>query len=233
MKRKRSIKMAIRSVLSGLLLFSLAACVSNGKPAEGKYMPGTYVATAKGFGGPVTVRITVDAKRITEVKAEGPSETKGVGSRAIDELPVAILKAQTAKIDGVSGATYSSNALKLAADQALAQAMGKGETSAVMKDGQYEATARGFNLLTPVAVSVTIAQNKITAITIGKNGETNGMPQVVQGKLVPRIIEAQSLAVDALCGATATPTPCSARCGTAASRPGRAKARCIASPRLP
>lgn len=204
MKRNRPIKKAILSVLSGFLIFSLAACVSNGKPTEGKYTPGTYVATAKGFGGPVTVKITVDAKRINEVKAEGPSETRGVGSRAIEELPSAILKAQSANVDGISGATYSSNALKLAANQALSQAMGKSATAAIMKDGQYEATARGFNLLTPVAISVAIAQNKITAITIGKNGETNGMPQVVQSKLVPRIIEAQSLAIDALSGATAT-----------------------------
>lgn len=191
-------------MLSFFLLLSIVSCVSNNKLAEGKFTPGTYTATAKGFGGPVTIKITVDTKSITEVKAEGPSETQGIGSMAVEELPSLILKAQSADVDGVSGATYSSNAVKLAAGQALSQAMGKGADVLTMKDGQYEATARGFNLLTPVAVSVNIAGNKITAITIGKNGETNGMPQVVQNKLVPRIIEAQSLAVDALTGATAT-----------------------------
>jgi len=191
-------------MLSFFLLFSIVSCVSNNKLTEGKFTPGTYTATAKGFGGPVTVKITVDTKSITEVKAEGPSETQGIGSMAVEELPSLILKAQSADIDGVSGATYSSNAVKLAAGQALSQAMGKGADVLTMKDGLYEATAKGFNLLTPVAVSVNIAGNTITAITIGKNGETNGMPQVVQNKLVPRIIEAQSLAVDALTGATAT-----------------------------
>ena len=204
MKRKRSIFQATAAMLSFFLLFSIVSCVSNNKLAEGKFTPGTYTAIVKGFGGPVTVKVTVDTKSITDVKAEGPSETKGIGSRAVEELPSLILKAQTADIDGVSGATYSSNAVKLAAGQALSQATGKGADVLTMKDGLYEATAKGFNLLTPVAVSVSIAGNKIAAITIGKNGETNGMPQIVQGKLVPRIIEAQSLAVDALTGATAT-----------------------------
>ena len=192
------------ALLSVFLLVSLGSCVSNDSLAKGKFSPGTYSATAEGFGGPVTVKITVDTKSITEVKAEGSSETQGIGSMALDELPPLMLKAQTSEVDSISGATYTSNAVKLAAGQALSQAMGKGADVLTMKDGEYQATAKGFNLLTPMAVSVSIAGNKITAITIGKNGETNGMPQVVQAKLVPRIIEAQSLAVDALTGATST-----------------------------
>lgn len=192
------------ALLSISLLISLTSCVSGGKPAAGKFTPGTYAATAKGFHGPVTVTLTVDAKKITTVKAEGPAETQGIGSRALEELPPLILKTQSAAVDGVSGATYTSTAIKLAAGQALAQAEGKGAAVLTMKDGAYEATAKGFNLLTPVAVSVNIAGNKITAITIGKNGETNGMPQVVKAKLIPRIIESQSLSIDALTGATST-----------------------------
>lgn len=203
-KRKKSVFRATAAMLSIFLLFSLGSCVSNNRLAEGKFTPGTYAATVEGFGGPVTVKIIVDTKNITAVKAEGPSETQGIGSMALDELPPLMLKAQTSEVDSISGATYTSNAVKLAANQALTQAMGKGVAVLTMKDGEYQATAKGFNLLTPMAVSVSIAGNKITAITIGKNGETNGMPQVVQAKLVPRIIEAQSLAIDALTGATST-----------------------------
>lgn len=204
MRHKRPIFRAAAAILSIFLLVSFVSCVSNDRLAKGKFTPGTYSATADGFKGPVSVKITVDAKRITAIKAEGPSETQGIGSMALEELPPLMLKAQTSEVDSISGATYTSNAVKLAAGQALSLAMGKGAAVLTMKDGQYEATAKGFNLLTPVAVSVSIAGNKITAITIGKNGETNGMPQVVQGKLVPRIIEAQSLAIDALTGATST-----------------------------
>jgi len=202
--RTRSILQKTVTLLSILLLVSLVSCVSTHKAGEGQYTPGTYSAIANGFGGPVTVNISVDATRIIEVKAEGASETPGIGSTAIEELPAKILKAQSADVDGISGATYSSDAVKLATEQALSLAMGKSAEVLVMKDGLYEATAKGFNLLTPLAVSVKIAGDKIEAITIGKNGETNGMPQVVQAKLVPRIIESQSLAVDALTGATST-----------------------------
>ncbi len=204
MTRKKPILQKVVTLLSFSLLLSVVSCVSTNKADEGKYTPGTYSATANGFGGPVTVSITVDAKRIIAVNAEGSSESPGIGSIAVEELPAQILKAQGTDVDGISGATYSSDAVKLAAEQALSIAMGKSAEVLTMKDGQYESTAKGFNLLTPLAVSVTIAGNKITGITIGENGETNGMPQVVQAKLVPRIIEAQSLAVDALTGATST-----------------------------
>ena len=204
MTRKRSILQKTVTLLSIFLLMSLVSCVSTNKAGEGKFTPGTYSATVNGFHGPVTVKIRVDATRITEVIAEGSSETPGIGSTAVDELPAQILKAQSADVDGISGATYTSDAVKLAAEQALSEAMGTSAEALTMKDGLYEATAKGFNLLTPLAVSVKIAGNRIEAITIGKNGETNGMPQVVQAKLVPRILEAQSLAVDALTGATST-----------------------------
>jgi uncharacterized protein with FMN-binding domain len=66
-KRKRSVLRTTISILSIFLLLSLVSCVSNNKLAEGKFTPGTYAATVKGFGGPVTVKITVDTKSITEV----------------------------------------------------------------------------------------------------------------------------------------------------------------------
>lgn len=78
------------------------------------------------------------------------------------------------------------------------------EAEAAMKDGSYQAQARGFHLLQPVNVSVEIADGRIAAIAIGENAETNGMPQMVEEHMIPRILESQSLAVDAITGATAT-----------------------------
>ena len=73
-----------------------------------------------------------------------------------------------------------------------------------MKDGTYEAEARGFNLTQMVQVTVEIQDNQIVSIAIGENGETNGMPQMVEKYMIPRIIENQTLAVDAVTGATST-----------------------------
>ncbi len=122
-------------MLSFFLLFTLGSCVSNNNLAKGQFTPGRYSATAEGFHGPVTVNITVDAKKIIEVKAEGNSETPGIGTMALEELPPLMLKAQTSEVDGISGATYTSNAVKLAAGQALAQATGKGADLLTKKNG--------------------------------------------------------------------------------------------------
>ena len=79
----------------------------------------TYSASAAGFGGEVTVTITVTDGVLTDVQAQGAAETDGVGSRAIEQLPAAILSAGRPDVDGVSGATVSSTAVRSAARAAI------------------------------------------------------------------------------------------------------------------
>jgi len=73
-----------------------------------------------------------------------------------------------------------------------------------LKDGTYTAQAQGYSLYDPVSVTVEIKEGKISAIKIGENKETNGMPQAVEANMIPRIIENQSLAVDMVTGVTYT-----------------------------
>lgn len=198
-------------VLAGSLLTactSPAPAETSGSPAPsqsaaGIYTPGEYSATVDGFGGPVTVTITVDENAILSVSAVGDDETDGVGSRAIEELPAAIQEAGSVDVETISGATISSNAVLTAAKQALAQAKGESATLS-MEDGTYEATGNGFDLTTPVPVTVEISGGKISAITVGECKETEGMLASVNDLLIPRIVEHQSLAVDAITGATST-----------------------------
>ena len=91
--------------------------------AESVYTPGTYAAQAKGFGGTVSVNVTFDEKGMTDVQVEAPNETNGIGSVAAEKLPAEILAAQSAKVDTVSGATFSSTGLI----EATADALGKAE----------------------------------------------------------------------------------------------------------
>mgnify|MGYP002539063827 CR=1 FL=1 len=79
--------------------------------AENVYTPGTYAAQAKGFGGVVSVSVTFDEKGMTDVQVEAPDETSGIGSVAAEKLPAAILNAQSAQVDTVSGATFTSKAV--------------------------------------------------------------------------------------------------------------------------
>ena len=82
----------------------------------------TSVGTAKGFGGDVTVTLTLADGKIIGCTAEGKDETEGVGSTAIDQLPGAIAESGSIAVDGVAGATVTSNAIKEAAAAALTAA---------------------------------------------------------------------------------------------------------------
>ena len=78
-----------------------------------------YTATAKGFGGDVTVTLTVENGTITAVKAEGANETEGIGTKALEQMPADMVARNSVTVDAVSGATFTSNAVLEAAAAAL------------------------------------------------------------------------------------------------------------------
>ena len=86
------------------------------------YNPGEYSATAMGFGGDVAVTVIVDEERIVLITVSGEKETDGIGTRAIEQLPGALLEAGNDDVDAVSGATFTSNAIKAAFLDAVMQA---------------------------------------------------------------------------------------------------------------
>ena len=205
------------ALLLSLLLIFITACspaatapeatddaaVSTEGPA-GIYTPGTYTATAKGFGGDVTVTITVDAEKITDCVVVGDSETAGVGSNAVEQLPAKIIAANSADVDAVSGCTVTSNAVKTAAGTALAEAMGQEASAVKMAPGTYTATAYGFIAIEPLSVSVTVDESSILDIQIDGNRDSVAMVRSVNTYMVPRMLEYQSVAVDSISGATMT-----------------------------
>ena len=79
----------------------------------------TLKGSAEGYGGEVTVTVKVKGNDIISVEAMGKDETEGVGSIAIEELPDKIAQADSTDIDGISGATFTSNAIKEAVSKAL------------------------------------------------------------------------------------------------------------------
>ena len=114
--------MKTKRTLSLFLALSMAVSLTvPAMAAEGGYVPGTYTATENGFAGPVTVTVTVDDSTITAITADG-NETQGIGSRALEELPQTMLAAQSADVDTVAGATFTSQAVKKAAEAALSAA---------------------------------------------------------------------------------------------------------------
>lgn len=110
--------------------------------------------------------------KITECTAVGNDETPGIGSNAIEQLPAAIVAAGSADVDGVTGATFTSDAVKAAVRAALDQANGKTATAAFAA-GTYRVSAMGCNGL--IELDVTLGETTIEAITVVSEKETIGI----------------------------------------------------------
>ena len=109
------------AVLSVCMALSLALPASAAEAQTPVYADGTYQGTAAGFGGDVTLSVTIVGGKITAVEEVSQSETAEYWNKA-KVLMTTIVEQQTADVDGISGATYSSNGIKNAVKNALNQA---------------------------------------------------------------------------------------------------------------
>lgn len=80
----------------------------------------SFTAAATGFGGEVSVTLTIDGQKLTDVSIEGANETPAVGGAALEKLREAMLAGNRVDVDAVTGATVTSNAVLKAAAEALA-----------------------------------------------------------------------------------------------------------------
>lgn len=182
---------------------------------------GTYKGSANGYGGKVTVNVTVSKKTMTAIDVvSAPGETDSFFNRAkgvIDEM----LTAQSTDVDVVSGATYSSNGIIGAVKNALfgtesnnataasanagnaggsAPSVSKVSESGTWKDGTYTGSGKGFG--GTISVKVTVKDGKISAIDVtSASGETASYFSKAKG-IIPKMISGQTTNVDAASGAT-------------------------------
>ena len=84
--------------------------------------PGTYTAKVNGHNAPLTVEVTVDANKILSIKTPDDQESLGVGKAGLKKTADNILRYQSIGVDAVTGATFSSNALKEGVEKCLKQA---------------------------------------------------------------------------------------------------------------
>ncbi len=81
-----------------------------------------YIGVANGFGGEIRVKVTMDGANIANIEVLSHGETAGISDPAFSTLPAAIIANNgTTGIDAVSGATFTSNGLIEAVNNALAQ----------------------------------------------------------------------------------------------------------------
>ncbi len=166
---------------------------------------GEYKASSKGIGGDVPVTVTIKDGKIAKVEVGENSETEGIGSKAIEQLPDAIVKANgTEGVDAVSGASVTSKAIFTAVEDCLNQAKGGTDAAATtMADGEYKASAKGIG--GDVPVTVTVKDGKIAKVEVGENSETQGIGSKAIEQLPDAIVKANGTeGVDAVSGASVT-----------------------------
>lgn len=192
-------------LLSGTMALGLlAGCSTEKETAEDIYTPGTYEGQAQGFGGPVTVKLTVDGSKITEAVVTGENETADFGGKAIPQLQEQVMKAQSADIDGVSGATVTSTAVKEAAGKAIAAAKGEQAEVKPLTPGTYTATKEGYQRC-HVTVSVTVDETRIQDVQIVECTDNPITVTETPCREIPAAILAhQTYNVDGVTGATFT-----------------------------
>lgn len=187
--------------LSLLTTSVLLAAVSAGAYA---YTPGTYTAAIAGQNGPVKVEVTTSADKILSVKIIDQKETEGIGSKAVAALPSEIVKAQSADVQGIAGASVSSAAIKKAVQECLNQAQGKKAAPLALKNGTFEGKAYGNNGW--LTVEVNIKDNKITDIKTPGQRETKYLGDTAIREIGKDVLQYQTLNVDNIAGATVTST---------------------------
>ena len=199
-------KRVFAMLLSLAMAASFAGC-SNKTPGEtasaGLYVPGTYEGSGQGYGGTVTVTITVDENSITDVTVAGEGETPTVGGAAFEDLGAQI-KEKGADIDGVSGATLTSNGAKEAAAAAIAAAKGESAGSEALSftAGTYTASAAGYNA--DLVLDVTFSDTAVTDIKVNTSKETDHVGTSAFDIMFADIIAANGTGVDMVSGATFT-----------------------------
>ena len=181
--KKAQIKKSVSALaMAAVIAVSLFGYGCGAKPASTSSdagVSGDFTGTAKGFGGDVSVTLTLTDGAITGCTAEGKDETQGVGSEAIAKMPGEIAESGSIAVDGVSGATVTSTAIKEAAAAAL--------TAAGLNPDDYKTAVEK----TGSAEDSTVEAD-VVVVGAGGAGMTAAITAAAEGKSVV-ILESQSM----------------------------------------
>lgn len=115
-------KRLISLILAGSLAVCLVACGSASSTSAASTAAGsteTRTGQGQGFGGVITATVTLADGTVTAVRFDGSDETPAIGGAALETLAEQVVAANGAEIDGVSGATYTTEGCKAAVLNAL------------------------------------------------------------------------------------------------------------------
>ena len=161
---------------------SLTGCTGKKTGEDTSYKSGTYTTEAEGYGGVIKVETTFTDGKIDKINILENSETVGIGSVAIEQLPKEIVQYQSLGVDVVSGATRTSNAIIEAVSKAVEKAGGdvqalkdvpvvKEEGNDVIKETEVVVIGGGGAGL---AAAVAAADNGAKVILVEKTAALGG-----------------------------------------------------------
>ena len=181
--KKAQIKKSVSALaMAAVIAVSLFGYGCGAKPASTSSdagVSGDFTGTAKGFGGDVSVTLTLTDGAITGCTAEGKDETEGVGSQAIAKMPGEIAESGSIAVDGVSGATVTSTAIKEAAAAAL--------TAAGLNPDDYKTAVEN-----DASAEDSTVDADVVVVGAGGAGMTAAITAAAEGKTVV-ILESQSM----------------------------------------
>lgn len=176
---KKSVSALAMAAVIAVSLFGYGCGAKSASTGSDAGVSGDFTGTAKGFGGDVSVTLTLTDGAITGCTAEGKDETQGVGSEAIAQMPGKIAESGSIAVDGVSGATATSTAIKEAAAAAL--------TAAGLNPDDYKTAVEKD----AVAEDSTVDAD-VVVVGAGGAGMTAAITAAGEGKSVV-ILESQSM----------------------------------------
>ena len=176
---KKSVSALAMAAIIAVSLFGYGCGAKSASTSSDAGVSGDFTGTAKGFGGDVSVTLTLTDGAITGCTAEGKDETEGVGSQAIAKMPGEIAESGSIAVDGVSGATVTSTAIKEAAAAAL--------TAAGLNPDDYKTAVEN----NATAEDSTVEAD-VVVVGAGGAGMTAAITAAGEGKSVV-ILESQSM----------------------------------------
>lgn len=187
-----------------VLALMIAACSQ--APTDGAVLQnGKYSALGLNFEEPVQVTVQVRKNRIASIDVTDGGKTYSQYQSAYRIVSDRIIESQSTDVDGVTSATFSSNAVKEAVNNVLAQA--KGEQPVVAPEdpisftpGTYTGSAQGFG--GQVKASVTFSGTAVTDVRVIQQSETAHVGDIAFAPLSETIVKANGTGVDGVSGAT-------------------------------
>ncbi len=176
---KKSVSALAMAAVIAVSLFGYGCGAKSASTSSDAGVSGDFTGTAKGMGGDVTVTLTLTDGAITGCTAEGKDETQGVGSEAIAQMPGKIAESGSIAVDGVSGATATSTAIKEAAAAAL--------TAAGLNADDYKTAVEN-----DAAAEDSTVDADVVIVGAGGAGMTAAITAAGEGKSVV-ILESQSM----------------------------------------